>query len=175
MANRNLLAIGDDLEALDALLEEMGGDVSEAEAEAAFDRWFAELGEERDAKLDRYAYYIADLEGRADTKRAMIEHLADRVRIEEGRAKWLKAKLFAFLKSRGQKKTETQLHTFTICNNGGVVPVKVLVDPEQLPAEFRKEKVTYSANTDLIRERLLAGEKLEFASLGDRGQRLAIS
>jgi len=43
----------------------------------------------------------------------------------------------------------------TISYRLGKPKVVLTIEPEQLPVEFRNEKITYSANTDAIRERLL--------------------
>lgn len=177
---RTLNEIGADLESLDALLAEVGGDVTEEAAEAAVDAWLSELGHERDAKLDRYAAYIADLKARSDAKKAEAKRLTDRAKVEDNRVEMLKTRLLWFFQAQGLKKVETNLHAFTVANNGGKVPISLLVDPEALPYEYREHVVSYRAKTDEIRAKLEAGEQVVDATgqpvaiLGQRGQSLRI-
>lgn len=174
MTNRTLFEIGEDLEALDALLAEVGGDVSEEDAEAAVDAWLSELGEERNTKLDRYARYISDVEGRIDAKMAERERLAERIAVEQNRVRLLKARLLEFLRAQGVKKLETDLHAFTVASNGGKIPVVIDVPPESLPTAYRKVQMNYSADQEAIRMALDAGLPLGFARYGERGQHLRI-
>jgi hypothetical protein len=177
---RTLHAIGEDLEALDAVLAEMGGDVSDAEAETAVDAWLAELGQERDAKLDRYAAYIADLEARAKVKREEAKRLAERSAAEEARVKMLKTRLMWFFAEHGLRKLDTPLCSFTVCANGGSLPVRLLVDAAALPAGYRDEVVTWRPRTDDLRAALESGSEIvddagnPVAELGERGTHLRI-
>lgn len=172
MSRRTLGDIGADLEALDALLEELEGDVTGAEDTVTV--WFAELGADRDEKLDRYARYIADLEAGAAAKKAEENRLHARRQTEERRAKWLKGRLFEFLSRTPGRRIDTGIHKFGIVRNGGRPGLDLLVPPEELPAAYRREQTTVSPDQDAIRAALDAGEELPFVRLRDVGERLTI-
>lgn len=104
---RTLNEIGADLEALDALLSDVGGDVTEEAAAEAVDAWLAELKTERNAKLDRFAAYMADLTARAAAKKTEAARLTARASAEENRVKFLKARLLYFMQRHGDKTLET--------------------------------------------------------------------
>ena len=55
-----LVKIGADIRALEDLLFEMGGELTDGEAEKAIDGWLAELGDSLAEKLDSYAIVIAN-------------------------------------------------------------------------------------------------------------------
>ena len=72
---RRLFDIGDDLLALEELLSDAGGEIGDDEAGQALERWFDELGEERDAKIDGYCALIREFEARAE----ILENEAERM------------------------------------------------------------------------------------------------
>jgi hypothetical protein len=149
---RGLFDISEDLLALADLLEEQDGDITETEA--AFDAWFAQLGSERDQKLDGYAWLISTLESDAETLKSEIERIRARKSAFENKAKGLKARLEAFLKIQGIEKIQTTRHTFALQKPGGK-PKFILADlfaehPEELPEGFRRVK--FEADLNAIRE-----------------------
>ena len=139
---RKLFDISEDLLTLSDLLEEQKGDVTETEA--AFDAWFAELGSERDEKLDGYAWLISSLESDAEALKSEIDRLRARKSAFENKAKSLKSRLEAFLKIQGIEKIQTTRHTFALQKPGGK-PRFILSDefdghPEELPEHLRRVK-----------------------------------
>ena len=139
---RGLFDISEDLLALADLLEEQDGDITDAEE--AFDKWFAELGTERDEKLDGYAWLISSLESDAEALKNEIDRLRARKTAFENKAKSLKSRLEAFLKIQGIDKIQTTRHTFALQKPGGK-PKFVLSDefeghPEELPEHLRRVK-----------------------------------
>jgi hypothetical protein len=205
--SRTLDMIADDEQALFDLLEEMGGDVTEEEAEAALDQWLAELGAERDQKLTNYARYIRVLEARADLKDEEVERLQKRGTTERARAKWMRGKLLAYLQTLQQKAIDTPLYRIARVRNGGKLPVILHAALPDIPERFQRYRIEFTvcrasltqsaraamdqlirevrdcggnaldrAEADLltIRETLEAGEPLDFAHLGERGERLDI-
>ncbi len=169
---RALQAIGDDLEALDALLGAVGGDVTEADARAAVDAWFAELGPESTEAVDRAVAWMRDLEVRAAAKRAAVLEYEQNARAEERRAEMVKGRLLDFVKRRGGR-FRTTLHPLRIQRNS-TRALTLLVDPEALPEEFRDEETVYTARKDEIRKQLEAGAELPFAVLEEPGFHLRI-
>lgn len=169
-----LFAIGADMEALETLLYEVGGDVSEDDATDAVESWFAELAEDRDRKLDGYGRYITELTARATAKRDEASRLLQRARTEEERARWLKDRLLRYLQDRGLKALDTPLHRFAVAGNGGRLPLVVDVEPEDLPEPYRVEKRTFLRDETEIRAALDRGDLLQFARYGERGCHLMI-
>jgi chromosome segregation ATPase len=154
---RTLFDISEDLLTLADLLDEQDGDVTETEAQ--FDAWFSELGEERDAKLDAYAYLIKETESEADRIKDEIDRLRARKTAAENKAKRLKERLEIFLKVQDIEKIKTDRFTFALQKPGGKPRVEVAEyftnHPEELPESLRRVK--FEANLEAIRELLETG------------------
>jgi hypothetical protein len=174
MSTQTLYQIGADMAALDALLCEVGGDVSEAEAEAAINDWLEQNCENLREKLDDYGAVMRAMEADAAFCREEASRLLDRATVRENNVKRLKERLRWFFEAQGIDKVETPRFRFSLANNGGKVPVSVTIPPETLPEWCRKERVSYSADMDAIRERLQAGEVLDFAVMGERGRHIRV-
>jgi hypothetical protein len=171
---QTLLDITDDLSALDDLLAENGGDVTDPAVAAAVDRWFAELDGALEAKADGYAALITTMRQRAEVRKAESDRLARRAKQDEASARFLADRLKSALEQRGVKKLETARFRIGVAGNGGLQPLDLRVPAEQLPEWARRTVVNVSADTEAIRRRLEAGERLEFANLMPRGTRLTI-
>lgn len=173
---RTLFDITEDLLALADLLDEQDGDITETEAQ--FDAWFAELGEERDNKLDGYAYLIRDCEAEAERLKDEVDRLRARKTAAENKAKKLKERLEVFLKIQGIEKIKTDRFTFALQKPGGKpkveVEAKYLEHPEELPEAFRRVK--FEANLDALREAFEAGDEVAgfYASIVESEKRLRI-
>lgn len=168
-----LYEISGDLTALAALLEESGGDVSEIDAEAAIDTWLNELGAARDVKLDGYAALIREYEARAEARKLEAHRLTESAKSEANKAARLKERLKQFFALHGLKTLETRRFRLTLANNGGKLPVRVLAENQgAIPDEFCRFK--REVDLESIRAALEAGESLEFAEFGERGQSLRI-
>ena len=79
---QTLLDITEDLRALDALLEEFGGDISEPAAEAAVSQWVAELEANLGRKAEGYAALISELDARVEFRRSEARRLAERAKVD---------------------------------------------------------------------------------------------
>jgi hypothetical protein len=171
MKSRTLLDISDDLQSLDDLLEEVGGDISDPMVERAVDAWFEELDRDMSSKVDNYAALITELEQRAATRKAEADRLAKRAKSDAGSASFLKNRLKAVMEMRGIKKLDTSRFVVSVAGNGGKQPL--IVEDDKVPDTF---KFTPPAmiDKDRIREFLDRGETLPFARLGERGTRLSI-
>ena len=155
---RTLFDISEDLLALADLLDEQDGDITETEAQ--FDAWFGELGEERDAKLDAYAYLVKETEAEADRLKDEIDRLRSRKTAAENKAKRLKERLELFLKVQDIDKIKTDRFTFALQKPGGKPKVELSEyftnHPEELPEALRRVK--FEANLEAIRELIETGE-----------------
>lgn len=194
--SRTLWEIGDDLEAIEALLYETGGDVSEEEAEAAIDAWLTETQEAEAAKLDRYGALVRTMEARAEIKEQEAKRLAERAQAERNAARRLKERLMLHLERTGRTKAQGNLYSFTVAQNGGKPPLVIDegIDPMTLPVQYRRASMVLLCPTDetldalrdqcsrlevepdtaAIRAALDAGEFLPFARIGERGRHLRI-
>lgn len=159
--SKTLFQISDDLLAIDALLDEMEGDITNPEAEAAIDQWFAELGTERNAKLESYGYLIKELEARASGIKEEVARLRARQQASENKAERLKARLEVFFQLHNIDKIATTAFTFAMQNPGGKPKVQLrdefAENPVELPEGYRRVK--FEADLISLREALEAGDE----------------
>lgn len=154
----NLLALAEDpdvdLEELSSAMEEISGEIED--------------------KADGYAFVVQRINSDIDFISAEIKRLQDRKKAFEARAERIKETLMKSMNAIGRKKIQTATHTFTVSKNGGKIPVVIslFATANDVPDEFRNVK--YDFNKDAIREALEAGEILDFAELGERGESLRI-
>ena len=168
-----LLEITADMQALDDLISERDGDLSDPAIEAIICEWIKENTDSFDFKLDNYAALIKIMEGRAKIRREESKRLADRARVDENAAHGLKERLHYVFKFRQLRKVETSRFCVSIQKNGGSLPVDV--DPTQigkLPDDC--QRITVEPDREAIRKRLEAGEELPGCKLGERGESLRI-
>lgn len=153
---RTIFDIADDMQAIDDLLNEVGGDVTDEQAEEAIDKWLAELGNERDRKLDGYAHLIKSFSSTADSIKDEIDRLRARKQAHENSVARLKQRLQVYFEREGIEKVKTDLHTFAIQKNGGK-PKVVLSDyfaehPVELPEQLRRVK--FEPDLEALRDAL---------------------
>lgn len=169
---RSLLDITADMRALDDLLEDVGGDISDPQVEAAVSQWFAELDQDLNTKVDGYCGLIRQKELLASARRAEADQLLLRARTEENQVKSLKERLKFAMTERGLKKAGN-VRTASVCGNGGKQPVEIdPIEARTLPPRF--QKVLIDIDADKVREALEAGEELAFARILPRGTHLRV-
>ena len=177
-ASRTIFDISEDLKALDDLLSDIGGEVTDEETEKAIDAWLAELGEERDRKLNNYAYLIRSIERSNEAVAEEIARLRDRKQAGENKVARLKERLKVYLEVNGIDKIKTDLFTFAVQQSGGKPKVNLVAyyaeNPVELPEGLRRVK--FEADLEAIREKLEAGEEWvsDFADLSKPGRHLRI-
>lgn len=171
---RTLFDIGSDMLALEELMSEIGGEVTDEEVERAIDAFFAEIESDLHAKLDSYVYLIAEFNARFEMRRKEAERIARLAAVDQYNEKRLKRRLQDFFERTGKTKEETAHFKISVINNGGQAPLVLAdqVDPSALEPRF--QKVTVEVHTDAVRAALEAGEELEFADLGARGRHIRI-
>ena len=168
---RTLLQISDDLAALDQLLEEVDGDVTDERVEQAINEWFNELEPEADEKIDNYAALIRELRLRGEARKEEGDRLKTRAKTDEARADWLTGRLYGFFKRHGIRKKQTRRFTVSIRGHGGLAPLIIDLEPEEIPNEYKK--ITVEADNTKIREALKEAP-LTWARLGERGEGMSI-
>lgn len=171
---RSLFDIGHDLIALDLLLDEIGGDVTDPQADAAITAWTAELANDEARKLDGWVGYVRQLEMEAAAAKAEAEQWLARVKSRESRIAWLKETLKRHLENTGRTKVQTLAgRTIAVQANGGHPPVEIdAVDPYGLPD--RLCEVRRLIDREKVRRALEAGEELAFARVLPRGTHVRI-
>lgn len=172
---QTLFGIGDDLLALEQLIEECEGDISDPKADAAITAWLSEIGASQALKVDGYINLIKRWDMQRAAAKAEAEQYRKMAQVRENRIDRLKQRLKEHMEQTHQVKIETiSGRTVAIQNNGGVVPMEVspYVDPKLIPQRF--QRVVVELDTQLVRAALTAGETLTFAKLGQRGTQLRI-
>lgn len=178
MTTRTIFDISADLQALDDLLSDIGGEVTDEETEKAIDSWLAELGAERDSKLEAYAYLIAENEARALALKQEATRLKARRDAVENKVARLKERLKVYLELNGIDKIKTDLFTFALQQSGGKPKVNLVAfyaeNPVELPEGLRRVK--FEADLESIREKLEAEEEWvsQYAELQKPGRHLRI-
>lgn len=169
MSGLTLYQVGEELQALDQLLAECEGEWT-PEIEA----WFAEYGALEAAKVDGYVGFIKDREAYAAACKAAEDQLAAKRKVAERAIERLKAHAKAVMDLQGKTELKGTIWRLAIQKNGGKPPLKLAVEPEQLPRHY--QTIAVSANTDALREALAAGdeEAAQLAALQPVGTHLRI-
>lgn len=173
---RTLWQISDDLEALASLLDGLEGELTEDQAGQAIEKWFDEIGAERDQKVDNYCALIRQYE--ADSAARLFEagRLEALAKADENKAKALKKRLQGFFEKHGIAKLDTARFKVAIQANGGALPLIVpegwRTDPKLAPARY--QRVHVELNLEEIREAIRNDMAPEGCAMGERGRHLRI-
>ena len=163
----SLFSIGDSFYALESLIIENDGEITET-----VDQWLAEYEAKESDKVDAYCFLVGKYEEIASEAR----RLAQRATTYKNKADSLKDRLKTYMELHDRQKIETGRFTVSVTRNGGKLPVDLYegVVPEDLPEQFRK--VTVEADKDRLRIALLAeqSELGRLAFIGERGTHLRI-
>lgn len=167
---KSLLQISGEMESLAAGLEENGGELT-PEVEA----WLASLQSDTENKIDAYYNLIREFELRAEAagKEAARFQVIQKVRANA--AEQLKARLLWFMQNHKLQKIQTAARTVSLVNNGGVPPIELLVEVNELPMGLTINEP--HADMREIRKRLESGDEdvEKFARMKERGQHLRFS
>lgn len=171
-----LFEISDELAAIEELLTENGGDITDDAAGETLEAWFDQLTDARDAKIDDYCRLITMVTARANARTEELTRLGALVDTDENTIKRLKTALHNFMTERGVTKIETPLHRLTIAKNGGkaplVIPEDWRNDPASAPEQYHRAVI--HLDTELIRADLAGGEEIPGCAIGERGTHLRI-
>lgn len=126
-----------------------------------------------DLKMDDYAVVVDHMNTRAAVIDKEIERLTARRDAIKANAKRMKDKLRDTMIATDRRKVVTDLHTFHIQKNGGLVAL-IIDAPDKVPDKFCK--IIVEPDNEKIRAALDAGdeEAKKFAHLGERGEHLVI-
>lgn len=126
-------------------------------------------------KADAYARIVQQLTYDADSRKKESERLRVEAQVLENKAKRIKDTLQANLEFIGKTKFRTDLFSFSVCNNGGKLPLEV-TEPDvfKIPKEF----LIYPdpvVNTEAVRSALDKDPgSVAFAHYNPRGRHLRI-
>jgi hypothetical protein len=166
-----------ELEDLDELIDSIEGEEITPELEAAVQQ----LLEQRDStyeqwlsKIDNYCAAITNRHALSKQRKAEAERLNKLAATDSKRVEWMKQQLKICLESQGVKKLSLHRFNLTISNNGGVLPLKLICEVEQLPPQFQRIEV--SPDNGAIRQALEAGdlEAQRVAQFGERETHLRV-
>ena len=165
------------LEDLDELIDSIEGEEITPELEAAVQQ----LLEQRDGtydqwltKVDNYCAAITNRHALSKQRKSEAERLSKLAATDSKRVEWMKQQLKSCLESQGVKKLSLHRFSLTISNNGGVLPLKLVCEVEQLPPQFQRIEV--SPDNSAIRQALEAGdiEAQRVAQFGERETHLRV-
>lgn len=143
----------------------------EVDEQTVLDTLEAISGEIED-KADNYAKLIKELSADAEKLKTEESRLYARRKSLEMRADRLKKNLQANLEFIGKTKFKTALFSFSIVQNGGLQPLTITENLDEIPGKYLIPQPPKPDN-DKIRE-LLAGKEVEWAHLEPRGKSLRI-
>lgn len=98
---RSLFDIGSDFEALEAILQECEGDISDPKATAAVDEWFEEIQTNEQQKVGAYLWILRKWQAEADMAKAQAERMESFAKVRAGRIAVLKSRMFEYMQRRG--------------------------------------------------------------------------
>jgi hypothetical protein len=159
------------MQALDDLLFELGGDVTDEDSYKQVEAWIKELAEKLQDKADNYCALITTIEKRAQVRKEEADRLRKRAGIDEKAADFLRAKLKMVMETRGVAKIETERFRISIAKNGGKMPL-VIQDESSIPGTYWIEQPVL--DKERLREALEQGEAVPGVLLGERGTSLRI-
>jgi len=122
---------------------------------------------EFEEKAEQIAKIIRNFEADNIVLQCEIDRLQAMAASNSNQIKYLKNYLFEQMKAVGKDNFATALFKFSICKNGGELPMEII---GEVPDEYKK---LVEDNTK-IRSALKSGETLGFATLGERGEHLRI-
>lgn len=158
---------------IDTCLHQTDGEMT-PEVEGIISAWMEENKADLESKLEGYGAIIREKELYAKAHREEEARHAKRAGTAEALAKFLKGRLLGMFEAHGITKFQTPHFDFTVRTNGGLQPMRILVKPEELPAEY--QKVTTTVTPDTLRLRAVADQGLrqDIVVLDPRGKHLLV-
>jgi len=170
---RTVFDIVGDFDALNEVLAETGGDLTDPEVEQIYEQFLAEIKSDFANKADGYARVLADIQGKIDAQKAEVDRLNALIKSNKGKADRLRWLLQTAMIATGYRKVETNLHVFTIAKNGGKQKLDIY-DPHKVPSIFSVTRTVTEIDKDRLRASLETGTEIPGAVLMERGESLRI-
>lgn len=148
--SRRLHEIAGDFLALEELLMESGGEVTEE-----IETWMAENTLSLETKVDGYAALIAEWTADAEKWKTEAQRNSAHAKTLENSADKLKGRLVEQLVALDRLKVETDRFKVAVQRSAG--KVELLVNADQLPAEYLTTTTTTAVNKAAIKQGLVDG------------------
>lgn len=125
-------------------------------------------------KVENMAALIAEYKATIEGCKAEIVRLSGKAGRAENAIDSIKKYIMAEMQFAGIQKVKAGTWQISIAKNGGKAPIvwDDDIEPEDLPEKYRS--ISYKIDTAAVRDALEAGEALDFAKLGERGESLRI-
>jgi len=172
----NLLNLTKSAVALESLIEahlEAHGNLDGVES--VIEAWSHETDDAIEAKYEAIARLYRQWSAMADAQKAEAEHLTEKAKANENRAKRLAKWAALCMSVEGVTSRVAGPYTFAIVSNGGALPLVLETDDAtKFPIRFQRVKIELDKGA--ISEALKTGsaELDGLASLGERGRSLRI-
>ncbi|MCC7229778.1 MAG: siphovirus Gp157 family protein [Fimbriimonadaceae bacterium] len=192
---QSLFEIGQELEQIFDAYEQLSGEEADSYIASALEQYFEKLGTDLNAKLDGYCGLIKTFEAKAKIRKEEAQRLINLAATDENNAKRLKKRLQDWMEITGNQKLETTFHKIWTQANGGLAPLRWVMDhgvidgqwcvewvpeappvdagivPEQFIRVIPEQRVI---DNEAVRNALNEGEELDFVKFGERGFSLRI-
>jgi hypothetical protein len=169
----SLFDLSNRLASIEALLE--AGLPESPEAEAELDRALAEELATRElveSKAEAYCGLISEMEALAAVRKTEADRVGKLAKATAAQAERLRKALKEALILLDVRKLSTDRYQISLRKPGGKAPLEI--DEFMVPTEFVTVETITNPNKDLIRQRLDAGEVLDFARYLERQDSLII-
>ena len=123
-------------------------------------------------KADNYAKIIRTMDASIKALKDEEQRLSGRRKSLEERQKWLKDTLEANMRYTGKMKFKTPLFSFSIQKNGGLEPLVITGELEDIPGRSLIQQPPIPDNMKI--RKLLEEQPVEWAHLEPRGESLRI-
>ena len=150
---RSLYQIGADLEALEQLMTDLEGEITDDQIGAAIEAWFDELGDERDEKIRRYCGLIEQMSLAVDMCKEASRRLQRLGRANENGADRLKNRLKQFFEDHKIDKLDLKTFKPRLQANSArklIYPTSWESEPAGAPERYHK--VVVALDSAILRE-----------------------
>ena len=170
----SLYEITQDMLALDQLLGEVGGDVTDGEQSEAIEKWIKEYQWKQEGKVDAYGSMIANWNADIEAIKAETKRLSERAHVIGNRIQRLKDLAKFAMDMLKTRKLEGHTFTISIAANGGAIPVEIMALEKDIPDSF--VKLERKPDLAKIRQALEANDPaaMKIAKLGVRGESVRV-
>ena len=145
---------------------ESGYSVDEETGEIIFDSAdLNDLNAERDSKLEACALYFKNLQAEADAIKAERDRLDARLKAKQRMADRMKQYILTNMLALNDMAFETPTVDIRIRRNSFV---DVACEPDALPREYQRRKMTVTADKTALKRALQAGERIPGVMMAER-------
>ena len=163
----SLYQVAEEFRALEAELIATAGEWTEE-----VEKRFAELGELEADRVDAYAALCRSQDAYQKALKDEENALREKRKTSENLVARLRSRLFDYMEERGTKELRGQIWRAAIQKNGGLRALTLLVEAQELPAEF--QVITVEANTTKLRDMAdIAVDDREAVTLAVDGKEVA--